>query len=169
MIEFELASKNDVSIIVTIARKTWPNTFENIMSKEQIEYMLDLVYNPTAITAQMKSGQNFHLIKHKQIPVGFTAFETNYEDKPQLMIHKVYLLPSVQGLGIGKSTFDHLTRIALANNQSALTLKVHHKNQKAIGFYEKKGFVIHRTEKTQIGNHYEILDYVMTKKLREFE
>lgn len=82
-----------------------------------------------------------------------------------MMIHKVYLLPSAQGLGLGKRTFDHLTDIALNNQQKALTLKVFHRNDSAIAFYLKKGFENVGTETTDIGGGFEVLDYVMRKEI----
>ena len=165
MTEFVAASYTDVKDIDEIARITWPNTFEDGMSQEQINYMLDLIYNEAELIRQMDSGHNFLLIKFNNDPIGFTSYELNYLDKPQLMIHKVYLLPLSQGLGIGKKTFDYLIQIAKETKQKALTLKVFYKNVKAIGFYEKKGFKSIGTETTDIGNSYIILDNVMSKKI----
>ena len=121
MTEFVAASYTDVKVIDEIARITWLNTFEDGMSQEQINYMLDLIYNEAELIRQMDSGHNFLLIKFNNDPIGFTSYELNYLDKPQLMIHKVYLLPSSQGLGIGKKTFDYLIQIAKETKQKALT------------------------------------------------
>jgi len=161
------ASEKEVKIIETIARKTWPNTFGEVMPKEQIDYMLDLIYNEKALLEQITKGHNFILINYYNQPVGYTSYELNYRNKPQLMIHKIYLLPSSQGLGIGEKTFNHFTQIAVEHQQKVLTLKVFHKNDKAIGFYGKKGFKKVDVETTDIGNGYFILDNVLEKELGE--
>ena len=163
MIKYVIASRKDVKLIEEIARNTWPNTFGKVMQKEQIEYMLNLIYNKSALIQQMTNGHNFIIIKYNNLPIGYTSYELNYKKKNQLIIHKIYLLPSSQGLGIGKSTFEYLTQIAKENNQSTLTLKVFYKN--AIGFYEKKGFKSIGTETTDIGMNYIILDRVMSKNI----
>lgn len=165
MTEFIIASQKDTDTIAAIARETWPHTFGNLMPEDQIAYMLDLMYSLSALHQQMAEGHHFLMIHHKNNPVGYTSYELNYKDKPQLMVHKVYLLPSSQGSGIGKKTFGHLMEIAKENEQNSLRLKVFHKNTQAIGFYEKKGFAHMGTEKTDIGHGYTILDHIMVKKL----
>ena len=165
MIEYKVATYNDLTTIETIARKTWPDTFGEVMPKVQIDYMLDLIYNENALKEQLANGHVFLIVNYNDLPVGYTSYELNYKDKPHLMIHKVYLLPSSQGLGLGKKTFDHLTRIALDNNQEALTLKVFYKNDKATGFYMSKGFKKIGVEETDIGNGYVILDDVLVKQI----
>lgn len=164
MIEFIKALETDTELIEDLARKTWPNTFGKVMSKEQIDYMLDLIYNKSALLKQMNSEHIFVLIKYNNKSVGYTSYELNYKKQPQLMIHKVYLLPSSQGLG-GKHTFNHLTEIAKRNQQIALTLKVFHKNENAIQFYLKKGFDKVGEVTSNIGKGYTILDFVMKKDI----
>lgn len=165
MIEFTKALEKDTELIEDLARNTWPNTFGEVMSREQIDYMLDLIYNKSALIKQMNNKHNFVIIKYNNKAVGYTSYELNYKKQPQLMIHKVYLLPSSQGLGIGKSTFNYLTEIAKRNQQTTLTLKVFHKNENAIQFYLKKGFDKVGEETTEIGNGYNILDFVMKKDI----
>lgn len=135
------------------------------MPQVQIGYTLDLIYNHNAIIEQMNDQHNFLIIKNQNRSVGYTSYQLNYRNRPQLMIHKVYLLPSSQGLGIGKSTFDYLTKIAKQNLQNRITLKVFYKNKNAIAFYHKIGFKKIDTETTAIENGYVILDHVMKKDI----
>ncbi|NPD48066.1 GNAT family N-acetyltransferase [Lentimicrobium sp. S6] len=112
-------------------------------------------------------NHKFILVFLKEKVVGFASYELNYQDLKQLMIHKVYILPNVQGRGLGKKLFVYLTEIGLKNKQKKLRLKVFHKNDKAIRFYEKNGYVNDGIEKSDIGNNYIVLDYVLTKKLKD--
>lgn len=163
MFELKVASIKDILDIQNVAKLTWPDTFKEVMPKEQIDYMLGLMYNQSILTNQMVSGHNFILLKHNNNLVGFTSYELNHNRKPVLMIHKVYVLPISQGLGIGKRTLDYLTLLALKNQQKKLKLKVFHKNHEAIRFYEKNGFKNKSVEEKHIGNNYIISDYVMVK------
>jgi diamine N-acetyltransferase len=166
MVAFKKIGPDELYKIRKIAYQTWPNTFGHVLPKEQIEYMLQLIYNETSLKKQLlEKGHHFILAEQDIQPLGFTSYEINYHFEPQLMIHKLYLLPATQGLGIGTKLLKLLSEIALQNNNKQLRLKVFFANTKAIGFYEKYGFKQIGTETTDIGNGYSILDNVMVKEL----
>jgi len=149
-----------------IAYETWPTTFGQVLSNKQINYMLDLIYNEHSLRKQLlEKGHHFILAEKGSQSLGFTSYEFNYNSEPQLMIHKIYLLPASQGLGIGTKLLNLLAETALQNNNKRLRLKVYFENTKAIGFYEKYGFKKIGTESTDVGNNYTILDIVMVKEL----
>lgn len=167
MIELRPATSQDWQTIQTIAYQTWPKTFGEVMPKEQIDYMLALIYNEQSLKEQMiKKKHQFLLASNNDKPFGFTSYELDYKTEPQLMIHKIYLLPAVQGLGIGTKILDHLTEVAKMKKQKQLRLKVFYKNDKAAAFYRKYGFTNAGTESTDIGNGYVILDNLMIKELQ---
>jgi ribosomal protein S18 acetylase RimI-like enzyme len=96
--------------------------------------------------------------------VGFVAYELNcnFENlsKPLTKIHKIYLLPEMQGKGFGKFMIDEVSKIAKSNKQKGIYLNVNKYNT-AKFFYEKLGFVISKEEVIDIGNDYVMDDYVM--------
>ena len=166
MIEFRQIGIDELYKIRKIACETWPNTFGQVMPKEQIIYMLELIYNEESLKKQMlEKRHNFILVERDTEALGFTSYEINYNSGHQLMIHKIYLVPSTQGLGIGTKLLNLLSDIAINNKNDQLRLKVFFQNSKAIGFYEKYGFKNVGTETTDIGNNYIILDNVMVKQL----
>lgn len=161
------AAIDDFLKIQMIANETWPNTYEKILSREQINYMLDLNYSEESLKKQMaEKRHNFILAEKDDQPLGFTSYEVNYNSESQLMIHKLYILPMKQGLGIGTKFLNFLSVTAQQNKINTLSLKVYFENTKAIRFYEKYGFKKAGTEKTEIGNNYKILDNVMVKHLQ---
>ena len=113
----------------------------------------------------LEKGHNFILVEKDNQALGFTSHEANYNAEPELMIHKLYILPVAQSLGIGTKFLNLLSEIARQNKNNQLRLRVYFKNTKAIGFYEKLGFKNIGTETTDIGNNYSILDNVMLKGL----
>jgi ribosomal protein S18 acetylase RimI-like enzyme len=166
MTAFRNAGIPDIPAIQKIAYETWPHTFGAVLPRKQISYMLNLIYNEDSLKKQMiEKGHRFILAEKEDQPAGFTSYELNYNNEPQLMIHKIYLLPSTQGTGIGTKLLNNLADNALQNNNTRLRLKVYFENRKAIGFYEKYGFQKVGTESTDIGNDYIILDNVMVKEL----
>lgn len=166
MTDFRNADIEDLYKVKQIAEATWPPTFGSMLPAEQLNYMLELIYNIESLRQQMEQGHRFILAEKNGDAVGFCSYEINYKASRRLMIHKVYLLPYVQGLGIGTKLLDRMTDIARLNNDTALRLKVFHLNLNAIHFYLKYGFSKSGTETTQFGNYEPILDYVMIKELQ---
>jgi ribosomal protein S18 acetylase RimI-like enzyme len=166
MVAFKKIEVTDWAKIQKIAYETWPKTFGQIIPEEQINYMLQLIYNEESLKNQiLEKGHNFILAEKDGRSLGFTSYQVNYNSEPQLMIHKLYILPEAQGLGIGAKLLILLSEIAQQNKNNELRLKVYFKNTNAIKFYEKYGFKKIGTETSEIGNKFTILDNVMVKKL----
>ena len=45
MVQLRQIGKEELSIVQSIANQTWPSTFANILSTEQIDYMLHWMYD----------------------------------------------------------------------------------------------------------------------------
>lgn len=159
------ASVSDITFIQELAHTTWPITYGEILSKEQLDYMLDLIYSEEALSAHFdKKEQLFYLIFENDIKLGFTSVEHNYNGDAVTKIHKIYLSPETQGRGIGKKAIDKITEMALKENAKALILNVNRFN-KALDFYKKIGFDVADEVNIDIGNGYLMEDYVMEKKI----
>lgn len=167
MVEYNKAGLDDLPKIQKIAYETWPNTFGQIISKKQLNYMLDLIYNKDSLKEQIvNKGHNFILAEEDGHSLGFTSYAIFFNSEPVLMIHKIYILPSAQGFGIGTKFLNLLSVIAMKNHNKRLRLKVFYKNVNAISFYKKYGFKNLGTETTNIGDGYSILDNIMVKELK---
>lgn len=165
MITLLEATIENSKTIREIAYKTWPLTYGNILSREQLEYMLDLIYSDEALNDQFeKKEQLFYLICEDEKTLGFIAIAHNYKNEPITRIHKIYLLPETQGKGIGKKVIEEIKKMALENYSRSLSLNVNRFNQ-ALHFYKKIGFEIIDEVNIDIGKGYLMEDYVMEKKL----
>ncbi|MFH7015354.1 GNAT family N-acetyltransferase [Flavobacterium sp. FlaQc-47] len=165
MITISAATINDIKLIQEIAHTTWPITYGEILSKEQLDYMLDLIYSDEALNNQYnKKEQLFYLISEDEVTLGFIGIEHNYKGESVTRIHKIYLLPETQGKGIGKNVIDEIEKFALKNNSRTLSLNVNRFNA-ALGFYKKIGFEVVDEVNIEIGNGYLMEDYVMEKRL----
>ena len=152
---------NQLHIIKDLSHAIWPSAYGEILSKEQLKYMLEKFYAIEALEQQWKEAKHIFCIisndQHK--PLGFVSYELN--SKPEkTKIHKIYILPETQGTGLGKELFYYVKGKALENNQKAIFLNVN-KYNKAKFFYEKLGFTILKEEVIDIGNNYVMDDYVM--------
>ena len=165
MIEIKKNTDERFTEIRAIAKEVWPIAYGAILSKEQLDYMLEMMYSVLSLQQQAnEKGNRFILAMENEIPVGFSAYEFNYNKKPKTKIHKIYILPNHQGIGIGKQLMDFITIEAKERHQKALILNVNKKNI-AIRFYERIGFTITGEEVIDIGSGYVMDDYVMEKSI----
>jgi GNAT superfamily N-acetyltransferase len=165
MITISKATISDIKQIQNIVHITWPITYGEILSKEQLDYMLDLFYSDEALIDQYnKKEQLFYMIYEGETNLGFIGIEHDYNGEALTKIHKIYLLPETQGKGIGKKVIDEIEKLALDNNSIALILNVNRFNT-ALGFYKKIGFEVVDEVNIDIGNGYLMEDYVMEKQL----
>jgi diamine N-acetyltransferase len=160
MISIREASSIDFPIIQDIAYNTCPKTYGPILSKAQLEYMLDKFYSLDYLQANVAANQDFFIIEENTIPLGFLGIQHQYNEEWVTKIHKIYILPNNQGKGIGKLAIDFAENLALENCSKILLLNVN-KFNKAIDFYRKIGFEVTDEVVIEIGNGYVMDDYVM--------
>jgi ribosomal protein S18 acetylase RimI-like enzyme len=156
------AAKDDILLINTLAKKIWPVTYSEILSPEQLEYMLDLIYSPTALQKQFDTGHKFLIVEEGDKPVAFADYSLLKDNIYKL--HKIYVSPGQQGRGIGKLLIDHVIQKIKEQNATSLLLNVNRYN-KAKGMYERLGFTVIGEEDIDIGKGYFMNDFVMEKKL----
>lgn len=165
MLEIIVASESHLPEINRIAHETWPTTFGEILSKEQIAYMLDWMYSIPSLESQIKEkGHVFLMAKDADGYLGYASYELNYKGEAKTKIHKIYLLPASQGKGVGAALIGKIGQIALTNNNESLLLNVNRYN-KAVGFYEKVGFKVIGNEDIDIGDGFLMQDFIMEKVL----
>ena len=147
-------------IVIDLTKKIWPVAYGEILSKAQLDYMIDKFYNETALRELIQKGHVFYLAQDdNEKYVGFVSYELNSEPN-KTKIHKIYVLPETQGTGLGRQFFELVKEKAIENNQNAIFLNVNKYNN-AIHFYTKLGFVKVKDEIIDIGNGYVMDDYVM--------
>ena len=152
----------DIPLIRELTFAIWPQTYSSIISKEQIDYMLDMIYNPASLQKQMEEGCNFILVHDNNEAVAFASYN---ETEPQIWkLNKIYILGTQQGKGLGKFIINHITDEIKKQNAKALQLQVNRHN-KAKQFYERLGFTVINTADFDIGNGFFMNDYVMEYRL----
>lgn len=158
------ATREEIFIIKSLSGRIWPATFRDILSQEQIGYMMEMMYSKASLEKQMDEGHHFLLIKDGDEYLGYLSYELNYKGSDTTKVHKIYVLPSLQGKGLGRYFIEAVEKIALANNNTQLSLNVNRYN-KAIDFYKKVGFEIAGREDIDIGDGFLMEDYIMNKKI----
>ena len=163
-VEIRLATAADFSAIESIARQTWPLAYGTLLSKEQLNYMLDLFYSKSALKADVLIKKHYYYLAFSQgEAVGFAGIEHQYLPNTT-KLHKLYVLPHFQRQNLGIQLLDFVSEIALEAGCSVLTLNVNRYNS-AKKFYKKNGFTVVKSEDIELEHGYLMEDYVLVKSL----
>ncbi len=166
MIEIIRAGKNHIKDIQAISDAAWPQTFKEILSPAQIQYMMHWMYSDESLQTQMDLKKHcFFLAKENDDFLGYLSIQHNCEQSGKTKIHKIYLLPGQQKKGIGKKLIETAEKEARKHNETAIYLNVNKHNANAIGFYRKNGFSLVKEEVIDIGNGFVMDDYVFEKRI----
>lgn len=164
MNEIQQLSKPDMYIVHDLAHRIWPDTYGNIISKSQLEYMLDWMYDIHTLEKKVETGILYYSIKHEGVTCGFIGMEPNFPDAGFLRIHNLYVLPGMQGKGLGRDLINQAIDVAFDLDLHTLHLNVNRYN-KAKEFYEHVGFKQIGEEDIEIGKGYLMEDYIMVLPL----
>lgn len=159
MIHIIKATQNQLPVIQKLAYRIWPTVFKGILSNEQISYMLDWMYSLPALKEQWNAGHQFLLAKEDNQCVAYASYEIMPSGQ-ETKLHKIYILPYMQGKGIGKLLMSEIISRMKERNKNILLLNVNRYNP-AVDFYKKIGFSIISEEDNAIGHGFFMNDYVM--------
>lgn len=173
-----VASPEDIPLIRELAESTWWPAYRDILSAEQIRYMLDVLYSARALREQMEAGHHFLLayesasengtarngypLDESRNVLGFASWSA-IPGAGTCKLHKIYVLPGTQGKGTGRFLLNFIEKKARETGSKTLELNVNRFN-KARSFYEKLGFSVHGTADIPIGPFF-MNDYIMHKNL----
>ena len=157
------ATINDIELIRELTFKVWPQTYSSSISKEQIDYMLEMMYSKKSLADQIAEGSKFIIVQDNNKPVGFASYKQ--VESAIYKLDKIYILKTQQGKGTGKFVIEYILQQIKNEGASSLQLQVNRHNKNAKSFYEKNGFSVIQEADFEIGNGYFMNDYVMEKKI----
>lgn len=166
MISIIEATAEDIKLINELAWKVFPATYREILSKEQIDYMMEWMYSTESIRKQItEEGHIYYIAFKEKTAVGYVSIQK--EGKDLYHLQKIYVLPEYQKEHAGKLLFNHaVSEIKRINGEPCrMELNVNRQN-KALGFYEHMGMKKVREGDFPIGNGYYMNDYIMSLDIK---
>lgn len=155
------ADQDDIPTIGWLAHQIWPDAYGKLLPPEQLAYMLDLFYSPESLEKQIREWNHRFIIAEINLTeIGFASY--SQLKKGEWKLHKLYVMPGLQGKGVGRALLDMVEEEVRTHHGAHLLLNVK-KDNPAIQFYEAMGFSIERDEIIDIGQGYRMDDYVMGK------
>ncbi len=160
MIHLTIAQEKDLATIAHLAKIIWNDHYVPFIGQQQVDYMLNKIYNHASLVEQLTQKKHvFYLIKKEEESIGFLSISS--ENQADYFLHKFYINQKQSNSGIGTQVLHSLIE---AVQSKSLTLTVNRQNYKSINFYFKNGFKIDHVEDFDIGDGYQMNDFVMVRK-----
>lgn len=141
------ANREDLKDLQCICRTTFMESFGEQNTPEDMEKYLREKFNEEQLLLELDNPDSvFYLATLNGDVVGYLKLntgkaQTELKDKDGLEIERIYVLNNFIGKGIGKQLFNLTLAIARQKNSHFIWLGVWEKNERALTFYLKNGFV----------------------------
>lgn len=162
-LQFKKCSFDEIPMISDLASEIWNEYYPAIIGRQQVNYMLDKMYNADAMKEQMQSGQVFFLVFVNAQAIGFFSYSIKEDNSG--FLHKFYILKDYRGKGVAGEILKFLELQFKKQSVKTYRLTVNRQNAQAINFYFKSGFKIEQVADFDIGNNYFMNDFVMLKHI----
>ncbi|WP_445492557.1 GNAT family N-acetyltransferase [Niallia sp. 03133] len=153
-----------------ISYETFNETFKHQNSPENMSGYLERAFNLKQLEKELSniSSQFFFVYFNNEV-AGYLKVNTNDAQSEEmgdesLEIERIYIKNKFQKNGLGKYLLNKAMEIAMERNKKKIWLGVWEKNENAIAFYKKLGFVQTGAHSFYMGDE-EQTDFIMTKTL----
>lgn len=120
MIKIFKATEKDLQTIHDMAQVVFRHTYRDILSPEQMEYMMDMMYSMPNLHKQLDEGHHYYIAYMSPAPVigtdhedgapcGYVSVQYEGPDADGVEVfhlHKIYVMPDAQGRGVGLKLFQ---------------------------------------------------------------
>ncbi len=151
-------TEEQIRQLAELASQIWNEYFIEILSKEQIDYMIETFQSAAAITEQIQEGYQYYFIINDTEIIGY--FGICKQEDGTMFLPKLYLAKEHRGKGHASQVFQFIKEKSLEQCCSSIWLAVNRHNQQAIAVYEHLGMQRLREQVIDIGNGFVMDDFV---------
>jgi hypothetical protein len=94
-ISFRAIASDELNELYEIASKIWHDHYTEIIGKEQVDFMLETIYDKKSLKESIDKGQSYFFILKNDQKVGFFSITNENE----LWLNKLYVNKDLQGQG----------------------------------------------------------------------
>lgn len=171
-INIKKCSLEDLGLLQEISVETFNETFKNQNSHENMKAYLERAFNLNQLEKELSNiSSEFYFIYVNEEIAGYLKVnthdaQTEMMGNDSLEIERIYIKGKFQKHGLGKFLLNKAMEIAMERNKKSIWLGVWERNENAIAFYKKMGFVQTGTHSFYMGDE-EQKDFIMTKTFIE--
>jgi ribosomal protein S18 acetylase RimI-like enzyme len=171
MISIRKANPADTLLLAGIGKQTFLESHGHSAPAADIEAYVSKTYAITTVEDELKDPENiFHILYHQNRAIGYSKIIFNrphplINDSAVTKLERFYLLEEFHDRKLGLTLLEFIVSSSRKENQQGIWLYTWIKNQRAIRFYKKNGFIIIGSADFQLSathsnpNHVMYLEY----------
>lgn len=157
MVEF-IEVKN-ITKLANLASEIWHEYWVEILTPEQIDYMVENFQSEKSISNQIKNENYIYFfINVDNENAGYIGLSKKQD---HMFLSKLYIKKEFRHKGLGTKAFDFIKNFAKENNYKNIILTVNKYNTNTINAYKKWQFKEIDSVVTDIGNGFVMDDYII--------
>lgn len=161
-----LPCTNDIQLhkLADLADQIWHEYFPFLLSKEQIDYMVDKFCSFESMKDYEKHHHyHYFLVMDKEDAIGYIALG---HEEERLFLSKLYLSKAARGQGLATKLFQFIKEHANMYQYDTIYLTCNKHNTHSLDVYNKWGFKKVAEDVTDIGHGYVMDDYILEYSLK---
>ena len=135
--ELRIIGKEDAEELSELAYPLFREVYSDV-PREVVDKFLDECQSPESIREQIGSGMVYAYVIVNGERVGYISYGIENGD---MYLSKLYMFKEHRGSGIGSKVFDYLENLARSRGVTRIHLETNCRNEGALRFYERHGFV----------------------------
>jgi ribosomal protein S18 acetylase RimI-like enzyme len=169
-INLKKCTLEDLRKLQEISYETFNETFKHQNSPENMEAYLEKAFNLEQVEKELSNtSSHFFFVYVDNEIAGYLKVNTDDAQSEEmgdesLEIERIYIKNNFQKHGIGKYLFNKAIDMAMEHHKKKIWLGVWEKNENALAFYKKMGFVQTGAHSFYMGDE-EQVDFIMVKTL----
>ena len=150
-------SKSDLDAVRALLVETWHDTYDNIYGVDAVTRITNEWHSTKALAEQLDRPASEFLVADNGKRIGGVAFASAADDGKTVQLFQLYVLPALQGQGIGGLLLDEVESCFPEANK--VRLEVEDANKKAADFYLSQGFA--KVETAANSEHMPLLHHIV--------
>lgn len=169
-VKLKRCTLEDLQTLQQISIYTFNETFKEQNSPENMSAYLEKAFNMEQLESELSNpSSQFFLVYYDDEVAGYLKVntkdaQTEEMGQDSIEIERIYVKNNFQKLGLGKYMLNMAIEMAVESGKEKVWLGVWEKNENAIPFYKKLGFVQTGEHSFYMGDE-EQIDLIMTKRL----
>ena len=157
-IDLRQVELSDLNQLQGIGRRAFAETFSSDNSEENMQTYLDEKFSEVNLEKELsdKDSRFYFAVLDERVvgylKINFGTSQTEIKDPRALEIERIYVPKGFHGLKVGQILYEKAIDVAREKGLDYVWLGVWEKNERAIGFYKKNGFVEFERHIFRLGN-----------------
>ncbi|KAF4326255.1 hypothetical protein G195_000061 [Phytophthora kernoviae 00238/432] len=169
-VEIRACSHEDLQKLQEISIETFNDTFKDQNSPDNMRAYLARAFNAKQLEAELSNScSDIFFVYYNDELAGYLKLnrdeaQSEKMSEASLEIERIYIKKKFQKHGLGKYLLNQAIETALEHNKKNIWLGVWERNDNAIAFYNRMGFVQTGSHSFYMGDE-EQIDFILAKTL----